>query len=384
MNATQLSGLLNNIRNKRIAVVGDFFLDKILDIDRSLDESSLETGLTAYQVVRRRPSPGAAGTVTNNLAALGVGEILAIGATGDDGEGYDLRKGLRATGVDTDLLIRSDLIFTPTYTKPMFDGAVETNRLDIRNRGVFPAEIEAKIIASIRNIADEADAIIALDQVVERNTGVVTDAVRKALAAIGREKPGLIIFADSRANIRLFDNIIVKCNHSEVSGGLSAGEIASAAGGEGRDAANIELKTGDRAPETESVSTLKKRALDMSARTGRDVYVTWGERGIIAAGCGGDDYRAKAHYVDVGGADSAILVPATRADGPTDICGAGDAATAGIVCALCCGASRAVAAMTGNLAAGVTVQKIGVTGTASICEIIELFEKFRHQYNGVQ
>ena len=38
--------------------------------------------------------PGAAGTVINNLAALGVGAILPIAVLGDDGEGYDLRQAL--------------------------------------------------------------------------------------------------------------------------------------------------------------------------------------------------------------------------------------------------------------------------------------------------
>ncbi|HZY88675.1 MAG TPA: carbohydrate kinase, partial [Gemmataceae bacterium] len=54
-----------------IAVVGDLFLDRYLDLDAALTEPSLETGLDAYQVVGVRPGPGAAGTVVNNLVALG-------------------------------------------------------------------------------------------------------------------------------------------------------------------------------------------------------------------------------------------------------------------------------------------------------------------------
>jgi len=326
----RLKEILDGIPKIRIAVVGDFFLDKILHIDRSLDEPSLETGLTAFQVTGVLPSPGAAGTVTNNLSALGVGVISAIGAIGDDGEGYDLIKKLRATGVDTEGIIRDGGLFTPTYTKPMFGGLEETHRLDIRNRGVFPKGIEARLIERVYEASKKVDAIIALDQVVERNTGVITDAMRDALAAIGRERPELLIFADSRAHIGLFRNIVIKCNHNEVSGG------GGAATEEG----------------------LKARALEMSAESGRDVFVTWGERGIIAAG-GGE----VAH------------VPAAKVEPPIDICGAGDAATAGIVCALCCGASRAEAAFIGNLAAGVTIRKIGVTGTATRDEVKEIYSK---------
>src|SRR5947209_17701298 len=104
----------------RVGVLGDLFLDRYLDLDAALTEPSIETGLDAYQVVRVRPYPGAAGTVINNLAALGVGRIDAVAVIGDDGEGYELRQALRALRVvSTDHLINWDGRRTPTYTKPM-------------------------------------------------------------------------------------------------------------------------------------------------------------------------------------------------------------------------------------------------------------------------
>ena len=45
-------------------------------------------------MVKVRPQPGAAGTIVNNLVALGIGEIHAVGFCGDDGEGYELRRAL--------------------------------------------------------------------------------------------------------------------------------------------------------------------------------------------------------------------------------------------------------------------------------------------------
>src|SRR3954471_13366314 len=82
-----------------IGVLGDLFLDRYLDLDASLTELSLETGLAAYQVVRVRSCPGAAGTVINNLAALGVGRIVPVAVLGDDGEGHELRQALEALRV---------------------------------------------------------------------------------------------------------------------------------------------------------------------------------------------------------------------------------------------------------------------------------------------
>src|SRR6516164_788504 len=89
-----LDRILTRLPNVRIGVLGDLFLDRYLDIDANLTESSLETGLDAYQVVRVRSIPGAAGTVINNLVALGVKQGRALAVIGDDGEGHELRQAL--------------------------------------------------------------------------------------------------------------------------------------------------------------------------------------------------------------------------------------------------------------------------------------------------
>ena len=65
---------------------------------------SLETGKVVHQVVDIRHSPGAAGTVVRNLAALGTGTLHAIGLTGDDGESYELRNDLAALRCRTEHL----------------------------------------------------------------------------------------------------------------------------------------------------------------------------------------------------------------------------------------------------------------------------------------
>ncbi len=84
--------ILTTIPNRTIGVLGDLFLDRYLDIDPALNEPSVETGLTAYQVTRVRGYPGAAGTVMNNLAAPELAASIPIAAIGDDGEGYELRQ----------------------------------------------------------------------------------------------------------------------------------------------------------------------------------------------------------------------------------------------------------------------------------------------------
>lgn len=339
MDETRLREILAGFPKARIAVIGDFFLDKLLLIDRTLDEPSLETGLTAYQVTGKRISPGAAGTVMNNLAALDIGTLYAVGFRGEDGEGWELEQGLQARGVDTRwLTVRRDL-FTPTYTKPLFmadNAPVESNRLDIRNRGKLPADLEDQIIENLRVAASTVDAIIILDQVVERNTGVVTDRVRAELEHLGSTNPGLILFADSRAHSMEFCGVIVKCNHLEACSADHPGDPVE--------------EPGDAA--------VRQSAVALALRTGKPAFVTCGDRGI---------------YTTDG--QSTTLVPAIRVDGPVDICGAGDAATSGIVSALCCGASAEEAALVGNLTASITIRQLGTTGTASREQIVQQLDR---------
>ncbi len=93
LSPTRLRALVETFPTLRIGVVGDFFLDSYRECDPVLDEKSLETGKTCYQVIGYRRQPGAAGNVAANLRALGVGAVEAVGYCGDDGEGYVVAAG---------------------------------------------------------------------------------------------------------------------------------------------------------------------------------------------------------------------------------------------------------------------------------------------------
>ena len=93
LSPTRLCALVAAFPALRIGVVGDFFLDSYLECDPALDEKSLETGKTCYQVIGYRRQPGAAGNVAANLRALGVGAVEAVGYCGDDGEGLRVAAG---------------------------------------------------------------------------------------------------------------------------------------------------------------------------------------------------------------------------------------------------------------------------------------------------
>jgi bifunctional ADP-heptose synthase (sugar kinase/adenylyltransferase) len=342
MNRQRFNELCGKFPTLRIAVVGDFFLDKWLEIDRTLDETSVETGLTAYQVVTKRLYAGAAGTVLSDLAALEVGKLHAIGFIGDDGEGFEMGRLLKNLRIDTEYLIVSDKVQTPTYTKPAYreNGAVvELNRLDHKNTALTPPVIEQGIIDVIWKTAPRVDAIIALDQLSNEGCGVLTPRVREELAKISAKHPRLILSADSRANIQKFRNMIIKCNNLEA--------LRIFYGGSGK------------TPEA-TVEEARKCLSGLSKMTGNKVFISCGAAGVLAQGPNGEG----------------VLLPAVPVEGPIDIVGAGDACTSGIVTTLCAGGSAEEAAFMGNLASSVTIQVIGTTGTATRKQLAARFDEF--------
>ena len=108
MDSARLNAIAKRYSDLRIAVLGDFCLDRYLEIDPSKQETSLETGLPVHNVVNVRAQAGGAGTIVNNLVALGVGTILPVGLVGEDGEGFELSSALGCLdGVQLSHLVRT-------------------------------------------------------------------------------------------------------------------------------------------------------------------------------------------------------------------------------------------------------------------------------------
>jgi rfaE bifunctional protein kinase chain/domain len=324
LSALQVDHVLETVPRLTVGVLGDLFLDRYLDLDASLTEPSLETGLDAYQVVRIRAYPGAAGTVLNNLSALGVGRIAPVAVIGDDGEGYELRQVLgRTRGVDSSFVFDWPGRRTPTYTKPMLHvpgrAPRELNRLDIHNRSPLPEAAQARLLECLEQAWPNLDGLVVLDQVSQEDCGVVASRVRQRLAELARASPRPVL-ADSREHIGRFRCVAVKPNQRE----------CLRAVGEGLD--------------------LREAVRLLARQVGGLVFCTRAEKGILLA------------PPDQGALQEA---PAYPVSGPIDPVGAGDSTSAGIICSLACGLSPVEAAAFGNLVASITVRQIGVTGVAT-------------------
>jgi len=323
--------VLDGAESRTITVFGDYCLDKYLYIDPARDEASVETGLIAYQVDGKKLYPGAGGTVVNNLRSLGV-RVQCVGLVGDDGEGYDLLKCLKKIGADTSLMVQSESIPTNTYTKPMRkssdDSYTEMNRLDFRNFKETSRDLEDRLIANLKKSLEESQGVIIIDQYLQRNFAAITDRVRDELAELASRYADKFFFADSRGFAGCFRNVIIKCNQLELPG-VVKGE-------------NVDDET-----------SISRRAANLLAtNNARAVVVTVGEKGAF-----------------VFEREGMTRIPAFSVEGPLDIVGAGDATNAGTMLGLTLGLSLPEAVLLGGCVSSITIQQIGVTGTATIEQV---------------
>ncbi len=305
-------------------VVGDICLDRWCTYDPATAEPSRETGIPRIGVVATEVTPGGGGTVANNLAALGVGRIAVLGAVGDDGFGFELRRALQTRGISAEHLVAVPGLQTFTYTKVInaTNGVEDQPRLDFINTRPLAREVEQRIVSSLRTLAPQFDVILISDQAETNLGGVVTPAVRELVSELAAREAKQIVWVDSRLRCDLFRRAIVKPNQQEAEAACRRlfGRVDYQA-----------LRRHIEAPL---------------------LLVTHGGDGVLLVTDAGEQW-----------------VETRRVQNPVDICGAGDSFSAGAALALAVTGSPLKAVRFGNAVAAITIMKRG-TGTAAPLEIL--------------
>jgi len=326
-----LTELLEALPQVRIGVLGDFCLDVYWTMDDTAAERSVETGLSTRPVRGQQCSLGGAGNVVNNLLALGAGRVAAFGVLGDDSFGREMRRIMEGRGADcANVLSQASGWDTPVYIKPIRDGR-EEGRVDFGNYNRLLDETGAALIARLRASLPELDAVIVNQQL---RSGIHTPHVQGLLNAMFRDHPNRIFVVDARHLAGAYADCILKVNDLEATtlcGGLR--------------------QPGDMIMAEEASAA----ALRLFESRHRPVVVTRGARGCLIVDGGKLHTVAGLHIVN-----------------PTDPVGAGDSMTAGLAAGLAAGATPARAATLGNFVAGVTVQKLFQTGTATPAEVLAI------------
>jgi sugar/nucleoside kinase (ribokinase family) len=262
-------------------------------------------------------SAGAGGTIANNLVALGVRDVSVAGVIGDDGSAYELERVLRASGIRTDLLIKTPEVCTFTYTKLINHKTLEEDRprVDFINTQPMPD------VGLLNLIEDTYDVVMVSDQAETEAGGVLSAPLRARVMQMSG-----VVWVDSRKRAEHFRGVFLKPNRDEAA-----------------EACMRKFRSGLDPQRLFRENELKA------------LIVTHGDEGSqVITSCGEQ------------------WVPARKVRA-VDTCGAGDSFSAGAACALAVTNDPVQAAKFGSLVASVTVTKRG-TGTASPEELLAIDE----------
>ena len=327
----ELQSLIRNIDCARIGLIGDLCLDMYWLADMKLSELSRETPHYPLPVVEERASPGGAGNVANNIAALKPKKLLVAGLVGNDWRGDLLLRSMESAGIACSYVIRDDSRVTNTYIKPLRRGIsdviYEDPRLDFESRFPISTETEEKILFALDEMAKQTDVICVSDQM---KYGCITPTVRKKLSQLGKD--GKTVIVDSRDHADAYECVTVKPNEIEASRAFGDGSVM----------------------DLEALSVL---ASDISVKNGKTTLITLGEKGCFVAE-----------------GETVVRCPACSVDPPIDFCGAGDTFLAGYGTLLASGATPLQAAQVACLCSSVTIKKLGETGTASREEVLSAWD----------
>ncbi|MCD6088139.1 sugar kinase [Candidatus Bathyarchaeota archaeon] len=334
---SRLIEILESIKSLDVAVIGDYALDVYWYADMTLSELSRETPHYTRPIIRETYSPGASGNICCNVKDLGVRKVFAVTVLGRDWRGQILMDKLREKGVLLNHVITSSERVTSTYIKPIlcgFDSQQEDSRLDFINYHPLSEDLESRILSEIQAAVSSVDVLIIEDQMTQN--GIITDNIREVLIKTAEENPEKVFIADSRRNIGLFKNMVLKPNKMEA----------------------VKAIDQSRDPSTVTEEEIIEIGRELQKRAKRPVYITLSSEGALLITESGFE-----------------KIPAVRTEPPIDPVGAGDTFIAAAGASLAAGATPLEAGIIANLAASVVIKKLNITGTASPREILGRFDE---------
>ncbi|HEY3294396.1 MAG TPA: PfkB family carbohydrate kinase [bacterium] len=303
--------ILNAARGKRIAVLGDFMLDRHLS--GSVKRISPEAPVPVVEIESESTGLGGAGNVVQNLGTLGV-EPFAFGVMGEDAAGQVMLGHLEICGAVTSGMIITAGRRTTEKTRIIAHDQ-HVVRADRETLGDISAAEENRLLAALESAMPTLQAIILQDYNKGVLTGHVIESALKIAAAhnvqVGVD-PKFEHFFDYRGTHLFKPNLR---------------ELERAMG----------VKIGDETQLADAGRALFDRiSPDL-------LLVTRGERGMTL----------------FHGRDVMQHIP-TRAIKVSDVSGAGDTVISTCMAAEAGGANPAEAAVMANYAAGIVCGEVGV------------------------
>ena len=341
----RLSHILSKFQGLKTGVIGDIGLDAYWYVDMTRSHLSRETPHFPRPVIRENYSPGAGGNVAQNLTALGVGEVTIFSVFGEDIWGILLQGELEKSAINTNAILTCKERRTTAYIKPIlmgYNSQQEDARLDFENPEPLSVTLEDQLLATLENQISRLDALLVADQL-EIN-GIITPRIRQRLVELAVDHPEICFLVDSRQCIGLYHKMVMKPNWVEA----------------------VTAAAPDRDPRTVKWTEMEKIGKRLAQQSGRPVFITLSEEGVLVC------TENKQEQIS-----AAPVYP------PLDVVGAGDAFIAALAASLPAGATPREAGAIANLAAGITVEKLNQTGTATPEEILARYDLTATQETGI-
>lgn len=323
----RLLSLVDRFAGQRVAVAGDFVLDRFVHgVPKRISREAPVLILT--YVKEENVLGGGANTVANITSLAGIAR--AAGAVGGE-EGRVLAALFAAVGVDTALLLPVEGFATPTKTRILGGGLhsirQQVVRIDREEALSDDPAIREILAENVRRAASEASVLVLSDYGYGSSR---PEWIAEARAA----SPGTRILVDSRFRLAEYRGADAATPNEE--------ELERASG----------LPLGDSEERFETAGRSLRDRLGTPA-----LLVTRGSRGMSLFRSGAETFA----------------LPVSGTSQVADVTGAGDTVIATFALALAAGGSYEEAALLSNFAGGVVVMKMG-TATVTPDELRQSIE----------
>jgi sugar/nucleoside kinase (ribokinase family) len=179
------------------------------------------------------------------------------------------------------------------------------------------------------------------------------------LARLARAYPAKPFAADSRLRIGEFEQVAIKPNLHEAQLAVQALGFSQEIFPASRIDAGLQTpQPGKQAVVSNDLTLATACGSILYQKNQKPVFVTLGALGILVVTGSGIEH-----------------IPGIKVTGEIDIVGAGDSVMAGLMAALGAGGTAKEAAIIGNLAASLTIQQLGTTGTATRPQLRQRFSE---------
>lgn len=153
----KLARTFSHLRPFRALVLGDFLLDTYTT--GRVKRISPEAPVPIMEVLKQESRPGGAGNVVLNLTTLGA-SVFAVGRIGADFEGQELKR--RLGGADT-----SALLVEPNYRTPIKNRLIADSqqliRVDFETIAPMQTELEEQIVERLKKLIPQVQVVALSD-----------------------------------------------------------------------------------------------------------------------------------------------------------------------------------------------------------------------------